>query len=93
MKVSAVNRRLNSHVYFCVLFTLLSFSLLPMIASLAGILSGRTAVREIHQQPDKYYGHQVAWVCIYASFVSATLWLCMILTYVVFSFKNTLMVS
>ena len=93
MKVSAVNRRLNSHVYLCVLFTLLSFSFLPMIASLAGILSGRTAVREIHQQPEQYYGHQVAWVCIYASYVSATMWLCMILTYVVFSFKNTLMVS
>ena len=55
MKVSAVNRRLNSHVYFCVLFTLLSFSLLPMIASLAGIISGRTAMREIAQQPEQFY--------------------------------------
>ena len=93
MKVSAVSRRLNSHVYFCVLFTLLSFSFLPMIASLAGILSGRTAMREIDQQPEQFYGRQVAVVCVYASYASATLWLCMILTYVVFSFKNSLLVT
>ena len=91
--MSEVKRTLNSHVYFCVLFTLLSFSLLPMIASLAGIISGRTAMREIAQQPEQYYGRQAALVCVYASYVSASMWLGMILIYVAFSFKNTVLVT
>ena len=93
MAVSAVNRKLNSHVYFCVLFTLLSYTLLPMIASLAGIMSGQSALREIEQQPERFYGRQMAKIGIYASYVSATMWLCIILGFVAFSLRNGVLVA
>lgn len=89
MNATVARRKLSSHVYFCMLFTVLSFTLLPMIASLAAILSGQTALREIKHQPEQFYGEQAAKIGIYASYLSATIWLCVILSYVFFSFSQT----
>lgn len=81
--------KLNSHVYLCVLFTILSYTILPMIASWAGVLSGQSALREISQNPESFYGEQAAKIGIYASYFSAGMWFCLIVGYAIFSLVHT----
>lgn len=83
MSVSEIKPKLSSHVYFCVFFTLLSFGFLPMVASLVAIVSGKAAMNEIKREPDKYRGYQLAQIGIYASYISAGIWLAIILSYVI----------
>ena len=56
-----------------------------MIASWVGVLSGRSALQEIAQEPKKFYGSQAAKIGIYASYFSAGMWFCLILGYSIFS--------
>lgn len=69
------------------------FSFLPLIGSIAGIVTGRIALREIREKPDTYDGESLAKAGVILGWLGVVLPLIIILLAVLFMIPATMVMS